>query len=125
MDLANAAAAIAANEALLRAQNELTQTPKGQLQLGLSGAPVSITQDQIVFALAMKVTPEHPIEQFAAACAELRDEGAIAGYRLIHDTFPHPSPDGASLVATTLDTPVVIAVRRRSAESTRIGPAAL
>lgn len=124
MDFPGAAAAIAAAQDQLKAEAELSQTAKGQLQLGLAGAPISITPTQLIFALAMRVTPEHSLNDFAHACEELVAEGAITSYRLVvHANREYP--DGSIAFEHPLDTPVVLAVRRRSAESTRIGPAAL
>ena len=124
MNPQDAAALITADQERLKQTAHLTTTAKGQLRLGMAGNPLSVTNDQVIFALAMKVTDRHPIEEFVAACEELLAEGACDSYRIVTETDRHRQPDEPNRIVTALATPVVLIVRARSAISTGIGPAA-
>lgn len=124
MNFPNAAVVIAAQQGRLEQDTLLSKTAKGQLRLALAGQPISVTQFQTIFALPLKVAPERPIEEFVLALEDLLREGAFDSYRLVTETDRHRCPDGPNQIAHPLATPVVLAVRARSAGSTAIGPAA-
>ena len=104
----------------------LQESAKGALMYGLSGRPISITATQTIFALAVTVSEERPQEDYFRACDELLAEGAIDHYIFVNHTDRYRTGNGnIDTLSTMLATPVVLAVRRRGACTTRVGPAAL
>ena len=104
----------------------LQESAKGALMYGLSGRPLSITATQVIFALAVTVSEERSQEDYLQACDELLAEGAIDHYNFVNHTDRCRASNGnIDTLSTMLATPVVLAVRRRGACTTRVGPAAL
>jgi hypothetical protein len=126
LDVAAAARADQAFAAAPAAFEAMQGTAKGMLMYLLSGRPLSVTAASVIFALPVPIAETRSQQDYLAACEELLAEGAIDHYVFVNHT-DHCRADNGSLerIDTSLDTPMVIAVRRRSAESTRIGPAAL
>ena len=125
-DAAAAARAAQAQASAPAALSALQESAKGALMYGLSGRPLSITATQAIFALAVTVSEERSQEDYLRACDELLAEGAFDHYRFVNHTDRYRTSNGSiDTLGTSLATPVVLAVRRRGACTTRVGPAAL
>ncbi len=127
LDQAAAARSAEASASALDQLSALQETAKGALMYGLSGLPVSITTTQVVFVLPVTISEERTKEDYLQACDELMAEKAFDYYSFLTYTTRARLPYGDGDIADCcnfLDTPLVVAVRNRSACSTRVGPAA-
>ncbi len=125
LDQATAARSARASASALDQLSALQETAKGALMYGLSGLPVSITTTQVIFVLPVTISEERSQDDYLQAGDELLAEGAIDYYRFVNHTDRCRASNGSiDNLSTMLATPLVIAVRKRSACSTRVGPAA-